>query len=43
LALLPLAAKGLLNQDIHVSAITGSTGAGNPYRKPVIFLGETIM
>jgi N-acetyl-gamma-glutamyl-phosphate reductase len=28
LALLPLAAKGLLNQDIHVSAITGSTGAG---------------
>jgi N-acetyl-gamma-glutamyl-phosphate reductase len=28
LALLPLADKGLLNQDIHVSAITGSTGAG---------------
>ena len=28
LALLPLAAKGLLNSDIHVSAITGSTGAG---------------
>ena len=28
LALLPLSAKGLLNQDIHVSAITGSTGAG---------------
>mgnify|MGYP000203085128 FL=1 len=28
LALLPLAEKGLLNQDIHVSAITGSTGAG---------------
>jgi N-acetyl-gamma-glutamyl-phosphate reductase len=28
LALLPLAAKGLLNQDIHISAITGSTGAG---------------
>ena len=28
LALLPLAAKGLLKQDIHVSAITGSTGAG---------------
>lgn len=28
LALLPLSAQGLLNQDIHVSAITGSTGAG---------------
>ena len=28
LALLPMAAKGLLNADIHVSAITGSTGAG---------------
>ena len=28
LALLPLSAKGLLKQDIHVSAITGSTGAG---------------
>lgn len=28
LALLPLASAGLLNDDIHVSAITGSTGAG---------------
>jgi len=28
LALLPLAEKGLLASDIHVSAITGSTGAG---------------
>lgn len=28
LALLPLAAKGLLNNEIEVSAITGSTGAG---------------
>jgi N-acetyl-gamma-glutamyl-phosphate reductase len=28
LALLPLAAKGLLNNEIHVNAITGSTGAG---------------
>lgn len=28
LALLPLADKGLLNSDIHVSATTGSTGAG---------------
>jgi len=28
LALLPLANAGLLNDDVHVSAITGSTGAG---------------
>jgi len=28
LALLPLAAKGLLKDDIHISATTGSTGAG---------------
>lgn len=28
LALLPLANVGLLNSDIHISAITGSTGAG---------------
>ncbi|MFV0391093.1 MAG: N-acetyl-gamma-glutamyl-phosphate reductase [Paludibacteraceae bacterium] len=28
LALLPLASKGLLCDDIHVNAITGSTGAG---------------
>lgn len=28
LALLPLAAAGLLTDDVHVSAITGSTGAG---------------
>jgi N-acetyl-gamma-glutamyl-phosphate reductase len=28
LALLPLAAAGLLNDAVHVSAITGSTGAG---------------
>lgn len=28
LALLPLAAKGLLTNDVHVTAITGSTGAG---------------
>lgn len=28
LALLPLAAAGLLKNDIHVTAITGSTGAG---------------
>jgi N-acetyl-gamma-glutamyl-phosphate reductase len=28
LALLPLAEQGLLNSDIHISATTGSTGAG---------------
>jgi len=28
LALLPLAAAGLLNSEVHVQAITGSTGAG---------------
>lgn len=28
LALLPLAKKSLLSQDIHINAITGSTGAG---------------
>jgi N-acetyl-gamma-glutamyl-phosphate reductase len=28
LALLPLAANGLLNSDVHINATTGSTGAG---------------
>ena len=28
LALLPLAAKGLIEEEVHVNAITGSTGAG---------------
>ncbi len=28
LGLLPLASKGLLNREVHVNAITGSTGAG---------------
>ncbi len=28
LALLPLASAGLLSEDVHVSAVTGSTGAG---------------
>ncbi len=28
LALLPLTAKGLLNDEVHISATTGSTGAG---------------
>ena len=32
LAVLPLAAAGLVNDEIHVTAITGSTGAG---KKPV--------
>jgi N-acetyl-gamma-glutamyl-phosphate reductase len=31
LALLPLAAENLLNHEIHVSAITGSTGAGQSF------------
>ncbi|MBQ8837760.1 MAG: N-acetyl-gamma-glutamyl-phosphate reductase [Bacteroidales bacterium] len=34
LAVLPLAANGLLNDEVHVTAVTGSTGAG---KKP----GET--
>ena len=28
LAILPLASKGLLNNDIHINAVTGATGAG---------------
>ncbi|MDO5523128.1 MAG: N-acetyl-gamma-glutamyl-phosphate reductase [Bacteroidia bacterium] len=32
LALLPLASKNLLSEDVHIHAITGSTGAG---KKPV--------
>ena len=28
LALLPLASNGLLNDDVHINATTGSTGAG---------------
>ncbi len=28
LSLLPLAASGILNEEVHISAITGSTGAG---------------
>ncbi|RQO72733.1 N-acetyl-gamma-glutamyl-phosphate reductase [Pedobacter sp. KBW01] len=28
LGLLPLAAKGLINQEVHINATTGSTGAG---------------
>jgi len=33
LALLPLAAKGLLNTELHVNATTGSTGAGQSLAK----------
>ena len=29
LAILPLAANGLLRNDIHINAVTGATGAGN--------------
>ena len=31
LALLPLAAQGLINEEVHVSGITGSTGAGQSF------------
>lgn len=37
LALLPLAAAGALTDDIHVSAITGSTGAGQGLAETVHF------
>lgn len=33
LALLPLAAKGLLNNELHINATTGSTGAGQSLAK----------
>jgi len=37
LALLPLAKSGLLNQDIHVNAVTGATGAGVSLSKTTHF------
>lgn len=37
LALLPLAGAGLLKSDMHVSAITGSTGAGQALRPTTHF------
>ena len=37
LALLPLAAKKILNNDVHVSAITGSTGAGQSLKPETHF------
>ena len=41
LALLPLAAAGKLTADIHVSAITGSTGAGQSLSETVHFSWRT--
>jgi len=37
LALLPLAKEGLLQEDIHVHAITGSTGAGQAFSDSLHF------
>jgi N-acetyl-gamma-glutamyl-phosphate reductase len=41
LALLPLAAVGKLTDDVHVSAITGSTGAGQSLSETVHFSWRT--
>lgn len=37
LAILPLAAKNLLKDDVHVNAVTGSTGAGTSLAKTTHF------
>ena len=37
LALLPLADKGLLKEDVHVNAVTGATGAGTSLSKTTHF------
>lgn len=37
LTLLPLASQGLLNKDVHIQAITGSTGAGQSLRATTHF------
>lgn len=37
LALLPLASKGLLKDDVHVNAVTGATGAGTSFSKTTHF------
>ena len=37
LAILPLAAKGLLNEDVHINAVTGATGAGTSLSKTTHF------
>ena len=41
LALLPLAAHGLLNKDVHVNAVTGSTGAGAGLARTTHFTWRT--
>ncbi len=37
LAILPLAAKGLLKDDVHINAVTGATGAGTSLSKTTHF------
>ncbi len=37
LAILPLAAKGLLKRDVHINAVTGATGAGTSLSKTTHF------
>lgn len=37
LAILPLAAKGLLKNDVHINAVTGATGAGTSLSKTTHF------
>jgi len=37
LAILPLASKGLLNNDVHINAVTGATGAGTSLSKTTHF------
>jgi len=37
LAILPLADKGLLNNDLHINAVTGATGAGTSLSKTTHF------
>ena len=35
LAILPLAANGLLKNDVHMNAVTGATGAGTSLSKTI--------
>tara|TARA_B100000809_G_C15008288_1_gene483981 strand:+ start:98 stop:1075 length:978 start_codon:yes stop_codon:yes gene_type:complete len=37
LALLPLADANLINEDVHINAVTGATGAGTSLSKPTHF------
>tara|TARA_R110002073_G_scaffold14554_1_gene59309 strand:- start:85291 stop:86268 length:978 start_codon:yes stop_codon:yes gene_type:complete len=37
LAILPLAAKGLIKSDVHINAVTGATGAGTSLSKTTHF------